>query len=187
MPVSHVQGLVEGHDGNLVHVVNAEGLEVLAGGSVTGFAGFAHGSGGLRLSVSHRCRSLSRGSDPNGAVCVDCAGGVPQFVDGCGIHAFHEAPIIIGVPSSCWQMAHIHSHAPIGNDVGQLDAIPNSPFPIGRVVMVQVDEPNPAVNLMQFLVGHVPSHVMLEEHHVEDEALGSWMPMKASILLGVFD
>ena len=53
--------------------------------------------------------------------------------------------------------------------------------------MVQIDEPNPAVNLPQFLVGHFPCHVMLEEHGIEDKALGSWMPMKASILLGIFD
>ena len=161
MPVGHVQALVEGQDGNLVHVVNAERLERLAGGSVAGFAGFAHGSGGLRLSVSHRCRSLSRGSDPNGAVCVDCAGGVPQLLGGCGVDAIGKAPLVIGIPFASRQMAHIHSKPPIGHNVGQLDAIPNSPFPIGRVVMVQVDEPNPAVNLPQFLVGHVPIHVML--------------------------
>ena len=46
VPVCHVQGLIQGQDGNAVHVVNAERLERLAGGSVSGFAGFAHGSGG---------------------------------------------------------------------------------------------------------------------------------------------
>ena len=46
VPVGHVQALVEGQNGNLVHVVDGERLERLAGGSVAGFAGFAHA--GLR-------------------------------------------------------------------------------------------------------------------------------------------
>jgi hypothetical protein len=118
---------------------------------------------------------------------VNLAGGVPQFVEGGGIHAFHETSIVIGIPFPCWQMAHIHSHSPVGYNVSQLDSVTLASLPIGWMVMVQVNEPNPTVNLMQFLVGHVSSHVMLEEHGVEDEALGSWKPMEASILLGIFD
>lgn len=76
VPVSHVQGLIQGQDGDAVHVVNAERLERLAGGCVAGFAGFAHGSGGLRLIVSHRCRLESRvgmtisfNANPHGGIC----------------------------------------------------------------------------------------------------------------------
>ena len=132
--------------------------------------------------VSPMCRSLSSGAGGE-----SLAGGIPQFVLGCGIDAFGEAPVEIGIPLTLWQMAHIHSHAPIGNNVGQLDAIPNSPFPISRMVMVQVNEPNPTVNFPQFLVSHFPCHVMLEEHGIEDKALGSWMPMQGAIGLGVLN
>ena len=84
-------------------------------------------------------------------------------------------------------MADIGGKPPIGDNISQLDAVSIVTFPIGRVLVVQVDEPNSAVNLPQFLVGHVPIHVVLEHHHVEDQRLGSRMPMEASVFLGVFD
>lgn len=128
------------------------------------------------------CRSLSSGAGGE-----NLSGGIPQFLGGCGVDAIGEAPLVIGIPFTCWQMAHIHSHAPVGNDVSQLDAIAIVAFPVLGMGVVQVNEANPAVNLLQFLVSHVPSHVMLEEHGVVDEALGSGMPMEASVLLGIFD
>ena len=60
--VSHVQGLIQGQDGDAVHMVNAKRFEAFAGdGAGFGcFAVWAHGSVGLRLSVSHICRLESR-------------------------------------------------------------------------------------------------------------------------------
>lgn len=133
------------------------------------------------------CRALSRGSDPQGLAGVYLAGGVQQFVRRGDIDPLGEAPIIIGVPASSVKVAHINSKPPIGDDVGKLDAVSVCAFPVGGMLVVQVDEGNPAVNLTEFSVRHLASHVMLEHHGVEDQRLGSGMPMKASVFLGVFD
>ncbi len=80
-----------------------------------------------------------------GGVCL--AGGVPQFVLGCGIDSLGEATIVVGVPASSRQVADINSKPPISDNISQLDAIPLRSFPVSTMVMVQVDKPNPSVNL----------------------------------------
>ena len=97
------------------------------------------------------CRSLS--SRPQGAGGIDIPIGVVEPADWGGVDAFGETTIIIGVPASSRQMADIGGKSPIGDNISQLDSIPIIIFPIRRVLVVQIDEANPAVNLSQFALG----------------------------------
>ncbi len=53
--------------------------------------------------------------------------------------------------------------------------------------MVQVDKIDSAVNFPQFLVRHFSIHVVLKEHGIEDEGLGSGEPMERAVFLVVLD
>ena len=96
-----------------------------------------------------------------------------------------EASLVISIPLGASEVGYICGQAPVGDYIIQLDAIRSFTFPDGWRSMKQVDESDASSTLNQLVVRHLACQVVLKQHLIPDECLGTRMPVELRLLVTI--